>query len=120
MNSFFELEAKMWDSALSGNSRAFSELVSPEAVMVCGGCRCSGAEYSELIKDFGISSYEITDFEVTAENEGLAAVHYIVKTYADCPESVDLAGKFHVASVWENREGRWQLVFNMDSRITEV
>lgn len=119
MNSFFELERQMWELAKSGNSEDYLRLVSPEAVMVCGGYRCSGAEYAELIKDFGISSYEITGFEITAENEELASVHYVVRTYADSPENADLEGLFHVASVWKKREEKWQLVFNMDSRIIE-
>ncbi|MGN0639090.1 MAG: nuclear transport factor 2 family protein [Huintestinicola sp.] len=119
MNMFYELETGMWNAAKAGNSEGFSELVSPGAVMVCGGYRCSGAEYSELIKDFGISGFEITDFEVTAENDGLASVHYIVRTCADKPENADLAGVFHVASVWKKADGKWQLVFNMDSRIWE-
>ena len=119
MNRFYELETQMWDSALSGNSEDFFKLVSSEAVTVCGGYRCSGAEYGEMIKDFGISSFEISNFEVTAENDGLASVHYIVKTYADSPENADLAGTFHVASVWEKQDNEWKLVFNMDSRIWE-
>ena len=119
MNRFFELETQMWDNALSGNREEFMKLVSADAVMVCGGYRCSGENYGEMIKDFGISSFEITDFEITAENEGLASVHYIVKTCADSPENADLAGKFHVASVWEKQDNEWKLVFNMDSRIWE-
>ena len=114
MNRFYELETQMWDIALSGNSEDFLKLVSPKAVMVCGGYRCSGAEYGEMIKDFGISSFEISDFEITAENDELASVHYIVNTCADSPENVDLAGTFHVASVWKKQDNEWKLVFNMD------
>lgn len=119
MSMFYELETQMWKAAKEGNKEDFSKLVSPEAVMICGGYRCSGAEYSELIKNFGISGFEITDFEVTAENDGLGSVHYIVKTCAAGPESADLAGVFHVASIWKKADGKWQLVFNMDSRILE-
>lgn len=119
MNRFYELETQMWTAAKSGSRENFSALVSTDAVMVCGGYRCSGAEYAELVKDFGISAFEIKNFEVTAENDGLASVHYIVKTYADSPENTDLAGIFHVASVWKNTGGKWQLIFNMDSRILE-
>lgn len=116
-NEIFGLEKKMWEAAVSGNRTAFSELVSQNGVMVCGGYRCSGAEYSELISDFGVSGFEMTDFEVTAANDSLVSVHYIVKTTADSPENADLAGTFHVASVWVRSEEKWQLVFNMDSRI---
>ncbi|MCI7768644.1 MAG: nuclear transport factor 2 family protein [Oscillospiraceae bacterium] len=118
-NEIYQLEELMWKAASSGNKAAFSELVSENAVMVCGGYRCTGAEYSELISDFGISGYEISGFEITAEDEDIIAVHYVVKTSAALPENADLAGTFHVASIWKRLDDKWQLVFNMDSRILE-
>lgn len=118
-NDIMRLETLMWEAAKSGDKAAFSDIVSENAVMVCGGYRCLGAEYTELIADFGISDFEITDFEVTAEGDDITAVHYIVKTTADTPDNADLAGKFHVASVWKKNDGKWLLVFNMDSRIWE-
>lgn len=117
MNEIYELERKMWNAAVSGDKSAFLDIVSQTAVMVCGGYRCTGAEYAGFIDDFGVAAYEISDFEMTAESDDMTAVHYIVKTQADRPESVDMAGKFHVASVWKKTDGKWRLVFNMDSRI---
>ena len=64
-----------------------------------------------------MAAYEISGFEMTAESDDMIAVHYIVNTKADSPENADMAGKFHVASVWKRTGGKWQLVFNMDSRI---
>ena len=115
--NIYELEQEMWKSAAKGDKEAFLRLVSPEAVMVCGGFRCSGADYAELIKDFGISSYEITNFETVAETEQLVQVCYIVKTAADSPETADLAGVFHITSTWAKKNGTWKLIFNMDQRI---
>ena len=115
----YELENKMWESAKNGDITDFSKLVSADAVMVCGGYRCTGAEYAEFIGDFGISAFEITDFEVVHETDKTVQVHYIVTTTADAPENADLAGKFHVTSTWENHGGKWALIFNMDSQITE-
>jgi len=113
----YELENKMWQSARDKNKSEFAKLVSADAVMVCGGYRCTGAEYAEFVSDFGISNFEITNFEVVHETDKAMQVHYIVKTTADAPENADLAGIFHVTSTWENRGGKWVLVFNMDSRI---
>ena len=115
--NIFELEQKMWKAAAGSDKETFLQLVSPEAVMVCGGFRCSGADYAELIKDFGISSYEITNFETVAETEQLVQVCYIVKTSADSPETADLAGMFHITSSWEKKNGSWTLIFNMDQRV---
>ena len=117
MNEINELEIKMWNAAVSGDRAEFLDVVSQSAVMICGGYRCTGAEYAVFITDFGVAAYEISDFEMTAQSDDMAAVHYIVKTEAGRPESSDMAGKFHVASVWKKSDGKWQLVFNMDSRI---
>lgn len=54
---------------------------------------------------------------MTAESDDMIAVHYIVNTQADSPENGNMAGNFHVASVWKKTGGKWQLVFNMDSGI---
>lgn len=113
----YELENKMWQAAQNGNKSEFVKLVAAEAVMVCGGYRCTGAEYAEFVSDFGISDFEITNFEIVHETDKTVQVHYIVKTTADTPENSDLAGMFHVTSTWEKRNGEWVLVFNMDSRI---
>ena len=115
----YKLENKMWKAAKEGNKIEFAKLVSADAVMVCGGYRCTGSEYAEFINSFGISAFEITDFEVVHETDKTVQVHYIVKTTADVPENADLAGTFHVTSTWENSDGKWVLVFNMDSRIME-
>jgi hypothetical protein len=80
MNEIYELERKMWDAAVSWDKSAFLDIVSETAVMVCGGYRCTGAEYAELTADFGVSAYEISSFEMTAESDDMIAVHYIVKT----------------------------------------
>ena len=113
----YELENKMWQTAKDGNKTEFAKLVSADAVMVCGGYRCTGADYAELVGDFGISDFEITNFEIVHETDKTVQVHYIVKTTAATPENADLAGMFHVTSTWEKRDEKWVLVFNMDSRI---
>lgn len=120
MDSIFEYESKMWDAVINGSRGAFSELVPDDAVMVCGGMRCSGAEYAGLIGELcGISSYDISGFEAVAETRDTVQVHYIVKTASDDPACADLAGAFHVTSTWIRRGDKWQLAFNMDSRIFE-
>ena len=115
----YELENKMWQAAKEGNKSRFAKLVSADAVMVCGGYRCTGAEYTEFISDFGISDFDISNFEVVHETDKTVQVHYIVKTTADTPENADMSGTFHVTSTWKKHDGELVLVFNMDSRIME-
>lgn len=120
INIILELENKMWESTKKGDKATFAKLVSTDAVMVCGGYRCSGSEYAEFISDFGISAFEIMNFEVVHETDKTVQVHYVVRTTADAPENADLAGIFHVTSTWAKQGEEWILVFNMDSRITEA
>lgn len=48
---------------------------------------------------------------------GMVQVHYVITTAAEKPENTDLAGRFHITSTWRERDGKWKLMFNMDSRI---
>ena len=43
------LEKQMWEAAKDRNVSGFLDLVSDQAIMVCGGYRCKGKEYSEII-----------------------------------------------------------------------
>ncbi len=110
-------EEKMWQAAVSGNAEEFLKVVSADAVMVCGGYRCSGEEYSGFISEFSMSSYEITNFEEIFRTEDLAQVCYHVRTEVANEEDADVAGLFCVTSTWQKQNGEWKLIFNMDSRL---
>lgn len=114
-----DLEIKMWEATKANNSENFLKLVDENAIMVCGGYRCTGREYAEIIKMFDCKNYEISSFEIIAESENLVQVHYILKTEVEHNENSDLAGKFHITSTWAKKENIWKLIFNMDSRILE-
>ena len=58
-----ELEEKMWRAAQSRNKAAFLEVVDENAVMVCGGFRCSGADYTGIISEFDCAGFVIEQFE---------------------------------------------------------
>ena len=112
-----ELERQMWEAAKARDAAAFLKLVDENAVMICGGYRCTGREYAQIIGEFDCSSYEISCFEQVAKSDMLTQVHYVLKTEAALAENSDLAGTFHITSTWEKQEDGWRLIFNMDSRI---
>lgn len=58
-----ELEIKMWNAAKNRDSQAFIDVVDENAIMVCGGFRCSGADYAEIIKEFVVAHYKISNYE---------------------------------------------------------
>ena len=117
-DTIFLLEDAMWQAAKCGDKARFLRLVSADAVMICGGYRCSGEQYAGFVSDFGIAEYEISGFEIVSNAEEIVQVHYLVKTVADSEKNADLAGTFHVTSTWKKISDSWQLIFNMDQRIS--
>ena len=112
-----ELEIKMWNAAKSRDSKAFLEVVDENAVMVCGGFRCSGADYAEIIKEFDVAQYRISNYEVIEETESLCQIHYVIDLTVGDRKNADLEGVFHITSTWKKVLDKWKLIFNMDSRI---
>lgn len=115
-----ELETAMWEAARNRDSESFLELVDEKAVMVCGGFRCSGLEYSCIIKEFDLTSYEISDFEVIFSTDEICQVHYVIETNVSREENKDLEGLFHITTTWSRSDGKWKVIFNMDSRIVRA
>ena len=114
-----ELEKQMWEAAKRRDPEGFLTLVREDAVMVCGGSRCTGKEYAKIIREFDCKSFRIDRFEAVCVTEDVVQTHYIVTVETENEENRDLAGSFHVTTTWKKKDGRWMAVFNMDSRITE-
>ena len=114
------LETKMWEAAKNRNAVEFLNVVSEDAVMVCGGYRCTGKEYAEIISLFDCKSYNIINFETICEDTSSVQVHYVIKLEVNDDKNSDLAGTFHITTTWKNQDGRWKVVFNMDQRVSDV
>ena len=112
-----EFEIRMWEAAKNQDANAFLEVVAEEAVMICGGFRCSGAEYAQIIKEFDVAEYEISAFEKVLETEDICQIHYVISTTVSDKRNIDLEGRFHITSTWKRIGDTWKLIFNMDSRI---
>ena len=112
-----ELEVKMWNAAKNRDAETFLEVVDEKAVMVCGGFRCGGAEYAQIIKEFDVAKYTISNYEVVAESEEFCQIYYVIEIAVADRKNADLEGVFHITSTWKRMDDNWKLVFNMDSRI---
>lgn len=112
-----ELEYAMWKAASNRDVVAFKELVADDAIMICGGYRCLGAEYAGYIKDFYISAYEIKNVEPIYTSDEAVQIHYVIDVKTNLQEAADLGGVFHIVSLWKMVNHKWKLYFNMDSRI---
>ena len=88
------LEREMWEAVLHRDGDAFRRLVSPNAVMICGGYRCGGSEYAEMVADFSISKYAIEQMEVVSASGDEVILHYLLRVAVDNSRDADLAGLF--------------------------
>ena len=70
----------MWEAARNRDKEAFLNIVAEDAVMICGGYRCTGAEYAQIIEEFDCKDFCISEYEVVAENNDLIQVHYMITT----------------------------------------
>ncbi|MDD6038511.1 MAG: nuclear transport factor 2 family protein [bacterium] len=113
------LEKKMWEAAKNRNKEEFLDVVSEEAVMVCGGYRCTGKEYADIISVFDCKCYNIVNFEVVHNDSNTIQVHYVITLEVNDEKNIDLAGTFHITTTWKKYENHWKVVFNMAQRIVE-
>lgn len=111
--TILEQEQKLWQCYALGDSAAFGRLVDPQALMIVGGERGSGADYAQAIAMVRLQGYELRDVVVLDLGPGAAAIHYSV-TIKDYPGPYDLSGTYRVTSIWQRREGGWVLVLNQD------
>ncbi len=113
-------EFEMWNAVLHKDVNRFKQLVLEDAIMICGGYRCTGGEYASFIGEFDIAEYSIKSYEEIYVSDSITQIHYIVETKVNKESDSDLAGTFHVTSSWKKCEGAWKLIFNMDSRMITV
>lgn len=116
-NAVYEQEVSMWEAAKNKSKADFLKFVSEDAVMVCGGYRCSGKEYSEIIPMFDCKTYGIEYFEIVNDDNSSIQVHYLIHLEVNNEENNDLAGTFHITTTWKCLNGVWKVVFNMDQRV---
>ena len=61
----------------------------------------------------------IEQMEVVSASRDEVILHYLLRVAVDNSRDADLAGLFHVISVWKCAGGSWNLILNMDARIVE-
>ncbi|HOE08257.1 MAG TPA: nuclear transport factor 2 family protein [Treponemataceae bacterium] len=111
---FYSLEKAMYDAFSIGDSSKFTELVRPDALMVCGGMRETGEVYTQIVSGVRLQSFEISDFIIHEIDNSNVLTNYVVTI--DCRDPM-LSGSFRVSSLWNCIDGTWKIVFNQDSRL---
>jgi hypothetical protein len=107
-------EKQMREAFATGNSELFKDLVSKDALMICGGYRETGSEYTNIISQIRLQGYELTDIIVKEVDLNVILINYIVNVKSFDPI---MNGKYRVSSLWVKNDEKWKVVFNQDSKI---
>ncbi len=107
-------EKQMWEAFATGNSELFEDLVSKDALMICGGSRETGSEYTTIVSQIRLQGYELTDIIVKEVDSNVILINYIVNVKSLDPV---MKGKYRVSSLWVKNDKKWKVVFNQDSKI---
>lgn len=118
-NTLIAQEKQMMAAFARGNSQAFAALALPEALMVTGGMRSSGAQYARETAQVRLKDFRMTDFTVLPLSADAVLLHYTLEV-VDYPGPYDLSGVYLVSSVWVRREEGWRLIFNQDAQPPRV
>jgi hypothetical protein len=112
--SFEKMENEMWIAFSNGDANKFRNIVSDEALMICGGSKKTGIEYSSIVRQIKLEKYEISNFYTKVIDQNNVITNYIVSVYSS---DQSIAGKYRVSSLWNQENGKWKVVFNQDSSI---
>ena len=109
-------EKQLWDAIKAKNMHVLERLVARDCFWVTGeGVQVKSPDLQDL-SEMSSMDCALEDFKVTVLNKAAAIVMFQgVERGSDDPEAVASLHSYD-ASVWANRNGKWQLVFHQQTR----
>lgn len=111
-----QMERDVWELLSQGDYAAFGEKLADDVLLIGGEGIVGKQELMSDLEGATIESYEVSDFQVSQPGSDVAVVVYrYSETFlpADADSAVDYSG--WASSVWENRDGTWQVVLHQSS-----
>lgn len=110
------MERSVWEALAAGDHATFGDYLADDVQLVGGEGVDGKQSLMSQLEGAAVESYEIGDFQVTQPGSGVAVVVY---RYSETfrPAEADSATTFEgwATSVWENRDGTWQVVLHQSS-----
>lgn len=111
-----EMERSVWEALAAGDHATFGDYLADDVSLVGGEGVVGKQELISELEGATVEAYEVGDFQVTRPGSGVAVVVYrFSETFR--PAEADSATTFEgwATSVWENRDGTWQVVLHQSS-----
>lgn len=111
-----QMERSVWEALAAGEHATFGDYLADDIMLIGGEGVVGKQELMGELEGATVEAYEIGDFQVTRPGSGVAVVAY---RYSETfrPADADSATTFEgwATSVWENRDGTWQVVLHQSS-----
>lgn len=110
------MERAVWEELSQGNMEAFGEQLADDVVLIGGEGVLSKQEVMSRLEGATMESYELGDFEVMQPGSDVAMVVYrYSETFQPSEADSMISVSGWATSVWENRDGTWQVVLHQSS-----
>lgn len=115
-----DLEKRLAKPGVRSDTQKMSELLAPEFVEFgASGRRFNKQQILRLLaSESEFPPYEINDFHLTVLSESTALATYAIPARTG-PDGVLQQGSRR-SSVWQQRDGSWQILFHQGTRSTET
>lgn len=111
-----QMERSLWEALAAGDHATFGDYLADDVRLVGGEGVVGKQDLMSQLEGATVEAYEVGDFQVTRPGSDVAVVVY---SYSETfrPAEADSATTFEgwATSVWENRDGTWQVVLHQSS-----
>lgn len=110
------MERAVWEELSEGNMEAFGEQLADDVVLIGGEGVLGKQEIVSMLEGATMESYELGDFQVMQPGSDVAMVVYrYSETFQPAEADSMMSVSGWATSVWENRDGTWQVVLHQSS-----
>ena len=110
------MERAVWEALAQDSMEVFGEHLAEDAVLIGGDGVLGKQEVMNMLEGSTMESYELGDFQVMQPGSDVAMVVYrFSETFQPAEADSMMSVSGWATSVWENRDGTWQVVMHQSS-----
>jgi hypothetical protein len=116
LNSFIELETKVWDALRRGDAEEDARLLSDDFLGVYPSGFAGRSDHAgQLANGPTVADFELHDARIMVLSDNDVLLSYRADWHGIDKDERGAAESMYVSSLWCQRSGRWVNVFSQDS-----
>ncbi len=109
-----QLQNDLWQAIKTKDEDALRRLVPDDAVIVAAGTEHVARDYFSDLRNLTVNQYAMTNVHTTKLQGGAVILTYVLTGSVNY-QGRSVNGSRLLSSVWEDRNGQWQMVFAQES-----